>query len=42
MIKNEIKAWANKIFSKVIEDRRHLHSYPELSFQEYETAAFIK
>lgn len=42
MLQKEIKKWANKTCARVIEDRRHLHSYPELSFQEHETAAFIK
>lgn len=38
----EIKNCAEKIIPRVIKDRRHLHSYPELSFQEYQTSAFIK
>jgi amidohydrolase len=42
MLKEEIKALAGDIYSRVIEDRRHLHAHPELSFQEYETSAFIK
>ena len=42
MLQEEIKKLANDIYPEVIEDRRHLHRYPELSFQEYETAAFVK
>lgn len=42
MLLNEIKNWADKIFSRVLEDRRHIHSYPELSFREYKTSAYIK
>ncbi|MGE7184455.1 M20 family metallopeptidase [Peribacillus sp. NPDC006672] len=30
------------LMEKVIAWRRHLHKYPELSFQEYETAAFVE
>ena len=29
------------IEEKIVEDRRHLHENPELSFQEYETSDFI-
>ena len=42
MLIDEIKQQANKIINKVIENRRHLHAHPELSFNEYETSAFIK
>ena len=42
MLQEEIKQLANEIYSGVIENRRHLHRYPELSFQEHETAAFVK
>jgi len=31
-----------KLTEKAIEDRRHLHQYPELSGEEYETSAFIR
>lgn len=37
-----IKALSEKHFEDVIEIRRHLHSNPELSFEEYETAGFIE
>lgn len=42
MLSTEIKNCATKISARVIENRRHLHSHPEISFQEYETSAFIK
>jgi amidohydrolase len=42
MLIDEIKQQANKIINSVIENRRHLHAHPELSFNEYETSAFIK
>src|SRR5688572_11260445 len=42
MLIDEIKQAAKKIHSSVIENRRHLHAHPELSFCEYETCAFIK
>ena len=42
MLKDEIKEIAKEIYSNVIENRRHLHAHPELSFCEYETSAFIK
>jgi amidohydrolase len=38
----EINQLANDIHSDVIENRRHLHAHPELSFHEYETSSFIK
>jgi amidohydrolase len=42
MIKERIKAIANQIQEEVVANRRHLHAHPELSFQEYQTAAFIQ
>ena len=42
MLKKEIKQLSLKVHNKVIENRRHLHAHPELSFQEYETSQFIK
>ena len=42
MLINDVKECALKISSQVIANRRHLHSHPELSFQEFETSAFIK
>jgi len=42
MLIDEIKNLAKEISNSVIENRRHLHAHPELSFCEYETSAFIK
>jgi len=39
---DEIKSKARNIHPDLIRTRRHIHSYPELSFEEYETSAFIK
>lgn len=41
-MKAKIHALAAQIHEKTIGWRRHLHQHPELSFQEYETSAFIK
>lgn len=37
----EIKKLADKYFDQVVSFRHHLHMYPELSFEEEKTAAFI-
>ena len=42
MLKNKIKEIAQNIHQDVIKNRRHLHANPELSFQEYQTSAFVK
>lgn len=42
MLIDEIRQRANDMADKVVQYRRHLHAHPELSFQEYETSAFIK
>jgi amidohydrolase len=42
MLKNTIKELAEEVKPNVIENRRHLHANPELSFHEYNTSAFIK
>lgn len=42
MLKDKIKEIAQNIHQDVIKNRRHLHANPELSFQEYQTSAFIK
>jgi len=42
MLKQEIKELAKSIFPEVIRNRRHLHANPELSFEEFNTSAFIK
>jgi len=41
MLQDKIKQLAKEYFSEIQANRRHLHSYPELSFQEQETAKFI-
>ena len=41
-MKNKIEAIASKIDSELIAIRRHLHQYPELAFEEYQTSAFIQ
>jgi amidohydrolase len=40
-LKDKIKALASSYAGEVIEIRRHLHRYPELSFREFDTARFI-
>ena len=41
-LKEKIRKLASRFHQETIANRRHLHSYPELSFQEYKTAAFVK
>ena len=41
MLKDRIKSLAQAYKQEVIDLRRHLHSHPELSFKEYQTAAFV-
>ena len=40
--KSEIQKLAKAYFAETVEIRRHLHSNPELSFEEYKTAEFVK
>jgi amidohydrolase len=42
MLKERINALAEEIHSHIITVRRHLHAFPELSFQEHNTSAYIK
>ncbi len=42
MISNKIKSLAKEIKDQVVGIRRHLHTFPELSFEEYETSKFIQ
>ncbi len=42
MLTEEILEIANNIKEELIDVRRHMHKYPELSFQEFKTSAFIK
>ncbi|MEO6304776.1 MAG: M20 family metallopeptidase, partial [Bacteroidia bacterium] len=39
---DKIKALSKQYFTKVLEIRRHLHQYPELSFKEFETSKYIQ
>ena len=41
MLKDKISQLAQHIHSNVVENRRHLHANPELSFHEYQTSAFV-
>ncbi|MCG8307475.1 MAG: M20 family metallopeptidase [Cytophagales bacterium] len=40
-LKEAIKRIANDIAGDIVEIRRHLHSYPELSYKEFKTAKYI-
>jgi amidohydrolase len=42
MLKEKIKLLAKAYKEEVVATRRHLHANPELSYQEYNTAAFVK
>lgn len=39
---DEINAAADRLLPKVVEWRRHLHQYPELSNREFKTAKFVE
>ena len=41
-LKSEIQQLAKQFFAETVEIRRHLHQHPELSFEEYNTAEFVK
>ncbi len=41
-IQNTIKQLSNDYFNEIVDCRRYLHQFPELSFEEFETAAFIQ
>lgn len=38
---NRIKNLSEELHGKTVETRRHIHENPELSYQEYETAAYV-
>tara|TARA_B100000886_G_scaffold322497_1_gene265554 strand:+ start:1811 stop:2986 length:1176 start_codon:yes stop_codon:yes gene_type:complete len=41
-LQNKIKSLAENFYKDTVKIRRHLHSYPELSFKEYETSEYIQ
>lgn len=41
-MKQKIQALSEQIHQQVVSFRQHLHAHPELSFQEFETAKFVK
>jgi amidohydrolase len=41
MLKERIQELAAQVMETTIQNRRHLHAHPELSYHEYETAAFV-
>ena len=41
-MKHEIKELAKQYFAEIVQIRRHLHKYPELSFDEKETSKYIQ
>lgn len=41
-MKEILKKQAEQIFPKLLEIRRHIHSNPELSFQEHQTAKYVE
>ena len=41
-IRNQIRKLARYYYDEVVEIRRHIHQYPELSFHEFETAKYVE
>ena len=41
-LKERIKAGAARLHDEAVRVRRHLHMYPELSYNEHETSAFVR
>lgn len=41
-MKKQILSFAEKVYEEVRDIRHHLHQYPELSFQEYQTSTYIE
>jgi amidohydrolase len=41
MLKKQIQELAASVLESTIQNRRHLHAHPELSFQEHQTVAFV-
>ncbi|SFC36221.1 amidohydrolase [Parapedobacter composti] len=42
MLKERISALASQVYDNTVAIRRHLHQHPELSFEEYQTSAFVR
>ena len=42
MLKQRIQVLAQQYAGECIAIRHHLHAHPELSYQEYETSAFVQ
>ena len=42
MLKQKIKDLASNYKDEFINIRRHLHAYPELSYQEFETSQYVQ
>ena len=38
----DIRAYAQQLQDELVTTRRHLHAHPELSFQEFETARYVR
>lgn len=38
---DKIKEIANRIFNEIVSYRHHIHQHPELSFEEYQTSAYV-
>ena len=41
-LKQEILKMASSLHQETIQNRQHLHQFPELSFQEFETAHYVE
>ena len=41
-IKSRIKELSSRYYGEIQGIRRHLHAHPELSFEEFETSAYLK
>ena len=41
-LNDKIKQLTKELHDEMISDRRHLHQYPEVSYKEFKTTAFIK
>ena len=42
MLQQTIQQLARQYAAEFIQVRHHLHAHPELSYQEYETSAFVQ